>query len=315
MKKIYTLLFLIIISIAAFAQNGKIIEKIKIATSADSVLKRTNPYYDTLKRILDNVDVYRITYISDGLKVKGYMDIPKKPGKYPCIIYNRGGNREFGKLKKWNYMGDMAEKASWGYCIVATQYRGNDGGEGKDEFAGKDLDDVMNMIPLLNDVDKADTTRIGMWGISRGGLMTYLALTKTNLIKAAVVVSGLVDLKQGVETQKATDTMFYNWLPEYRTDKEGFLKKRSAIAVADNICKITPIFIIQGTGDAAVTTPQVFDMTKKLYELKHPFRFALFEGGGHGVSEFEDEVTRQTKNFFDAYLRNKKRWPSLELHR
>ena len=312
--KFIVLLGTVFIGGLAAAQNGKITEQIKISAVADSIVKPSSRYYDTLSRILENVDIYRITYISDGLKVKGYIDLPKKPGKYPCIIYNRGGNREYSKLTKQHFMGRMAEMASWGYCVVGSQYRGNDGGEGREDFAGRDLDDVLNLIPLLNGVDKADTSRIGMWGISRGGLMTYLALAKSCSIKAAVVVSGLVDLKMGLVNQPDMDSMFNNWLPEFRNNKEDFLKKRSALTIAEKICKTTPIFIIQGTGDIRVTTPQVFDLVKIFYGTRQPFRFSLFEGGGHGVSEYYDEASRQTKLFFETYLRDGKKWPSLDLH-
>ena len=170
--KYFFLLALILNYSAIKSQDGKIIEQTKIMTSPDSLLKPSSPFYETLKTILDSVDVYHITYLSDALKVKGYMDIPKKPGKYPCIIYNRGGNRENSKLDKNRYMGILAELSSYGYCVVASQYRGNDGGEGKEEFGGKDIDDVLNLLPLLNGIDNADTSRIGMFGGSRGGMMT-----------------------------------------------------------------------------------------------------------------------------------------------
>ena len=41
-------------------------------------------------KYLDSIEVYAITYLSDGLKVKGFMVKPKEKGNYPCIIYNRG---------------------------------------------------------------------------------------------------------------------------------------------------------------------------------------------------------------------------------
>lgn len=314
MRLIFFLLLFPVFPFSAFPQNGKIVEQKKMEFNIDSIIKPSSPYNAIIKKFYDSVDVYRITYLSDGLLVKGYMDIPKKPGKYPCIIYNRGGNREYGMLDVSDYLFYMAQMSSWGYCVVASQYRGNDGGEGAEEFGGKDVDDVINMIPLLKYVDRADTSRIGMYGVSRGGMMTYLALTKTKQMKAAVVLSGLVDLKQSIETRKDIDSMLAVWLADYRNDKERFIKERSALQQADLICKSTPIFIIQGTSDWRVTTPQVLDLSKKFYDLKQPFRLSVFEGADHGVTEFMDEASRQTKVFFDDYLRDKKQWPSLEQH-
>jgi dipeptidyl aminopeptidase/acylaminoacyl peptidase len=314
LKRTYLFFLGIILSFSVRAQNGKIIEQSKIRINIDSVLNPSKRWNAIAKKYYELDDVYRITYLSDGLKVKGYMVLPKEEGKYPVIIYNRGGSREYGKLDYGDYLIDMAQMASWGYCVVASQYRGNDGGEGVEEFGGKDVDDVINMIPLMKYVDKADTSRIGMWGISRGGMMTYMALTKTKQIKAAVVLSGLVDLGMLLETRADMDSFLYSWLPAYRNDKKKFIKERSAIELADKICKTTPVFIIQGTSDWRLTIPQVFVLSKKFYDVKQPFRLAVFEGADHGVTEFWEEVSRQTKIFFDDYLRDGKKWPSLEQH-
>ena len=73
--------------------------------------------------------------------------------------------------------------------VVASQYRGNDGGEGMEEFGGADVNDIFNLIPVLDQNPKADTSRIGMEGTSRGGMMTYLCLKRSCRFKAAVVTA------------------------------------------------------------------------------------------------------------------------------
>lgn len=147
-----------------------------------------------IKQVLSSVNLYHISYSSDGLKVRGYLAVPKEQRNYPCIIYNRGGNKDFGKLTDEGFIRSLSEISSQGYIVIASQYRGNDCGEGQEEFGGKDVNDVVNLIPLLAQVPQADTSRIGMFGWSRGGMMTYLALTKTTEIKAAVVGSGMTDI-------------------------------------------------------------------------------------------------------------------------
>jgi dipeptidyl aminopeptidase/acylaminoacyl peptidase len=314
MQKILVPVFFLLIFKQSTAQDGKIIDQMQVVMN-DSLLGSIARYRPEVKEINDSVVIYKITYLSDGLKVKGYMVFPKKPGKYPCVIYNRGGNREFGKLNEWDYGYIMAQIASWGYIVVGSQYRGNDGGEGQEEFGGKDIDDVMNLFPLLNHIQKADTSRIGMFGISRGGMMTYISLKKTKQLKAAVVISGVTDLIKMLDTRPEFDAEVYGELiPDYKNNKTKLLRERSAVYFADEICKTTPIFILQGTSDWRVPTNQVIDLVNKFYEVKQPFRFSLFEGGSHGVLEFWNELSRQTKVFLDRYLRDKKLWPSLEFH-
>jgi dipeptidyl aminopeptidase/acylaminoacyl peptidase len=57
------------------------------------------------------------------------------------------------------------EISSWGYVVVASQYRGNGGME---EIGGKDVNDVLALIPVLDHEMTADMSRIVTYGCGRG---------------------------------------------------------------------------------------------------------------------------------------------------
>ena len=318
MIKIFIIICTALFWLSSQGQNGRIIEQKELNIIADSIFKEKDPYrkhyLPILKNLMDRVEFYHITYLSDGLKINGYLDIPKKPGNYPCIIYNHGGGFEWGNLSFWDYLFSMANTSKSGYVVIASEYRGIGGSEGLEEFGGNDIHDVLNLIPVLSQLTMADTSRIGMYGISRGGMMTYRCLTKTNAIKAAIVVSGWDGGSDVTADRPDMDSIFSARLPEYKADKNTFYQKRSAIEHAADLCKTTPIFIIQGTADWRVKTPSILKLVNKLYEVKQPFRFSLFEGGTHGVLEFDEEVERQIKLFFDTYVRDRRKIPSVELH-
>jgi hypothetical protein len=40
----------------------------------------------------------------------------------------------------------------------------------------------------------------------------------------------------------------------------------------------------------------------------------LFEGGDHGLNEFNDEVDEMTKQWFDKYLKQGQKLPDLKMH-
>ena len=182
----------------ASAQDGKLVDA-AVVTLTDGDVKKLETGLPGIGTVLDQVEIKSITYLSDGLKVKGYLLAPTKGEKLPCVIFNRGGNREFGALTDLSVAAFLVRVASWGYVVVASQYRGNAGGEGKEEFGGKDVNDVLNLLPLLKSLPQADATRVGMYGWSRGGMMTYLALAKTDQIAAAIVGGGLTDLADGAK--------------------------------------------------------------------------------------------------------------------
>jgi dipeptidyl aminopeptidase/acylaminoacyl peptidase len=285
-----------------------------IVTLTPVDIKTLQPSSPDIESILETTELRSITYLSDGLKVKGYLAMPKKGEKLPCVISNRGGNRELSAWTDARAASALSRIASWGYVVVASQYRGNAGGEGKEEFGGKDVDDVLNLIPLLKSLPQADATRIGMCGYSRGGMMTYEALTRTDKIAAAVIGFGLADAPNNVAQRPEMERVFAELVPDYNQNKSAALEGRSAIRWPEKLNKTTPILLLHGTADWRVDPMDSIRMATALYQLKHPFRLVLFEGGAHGLPEHTAEVRRITKDWLDHYVRDRQPWPSLKPH-
>jgi dipeptidyl aminopeptidase/acylaminoacyl peptidase len=59
---------------------------------------------------------------------------------------------------------------------LASNYSGSLFSEGKYEFGGADVNDVLRLIDIAKSIPNADPKRIVMMGWSRGGQMTYQAL-------------------------------------------------------------------------------------------------------------------------------------------
>lgn len=215
--------------------------------------------------------------------MKGYLAVPKRGDRLPCLIFNRGGNRGFGALTDGYAAMVLGKLATWGYVVAASQYRGNAGGEGREEFGGADLQDVLHLIPLLESLPQADTSRLGMYGWSRGGLMTYLALTKTDRIRAAVIGGGMSDAFDTVKRRPEMDTgQFAEVIPGYAQRQEAALHARSPVRWPERLHKHTPLLLLQGSADWRVHPTQALAMASALYASQHPFRFVFFEGGDHG---------------------------------
>lgn len=266
-------------------------------------------------KYLDSIEVYGITYLSDGLQIRGLMAKPKKAGNYPCIIYNRGGNREFGALKVAHGALLLGELAKEGYVVIVSQYRGNGGGEGQEEFGGKDVNDVVILTEVLKEVESADIGKIGMYGWSRGGMMTYIALTKTDKIKAAVVGGAVSDNYETIKDRPEMETnVIAELIPNYEEQKEEELNKRSAIKWAEKFPKDVPILMLHGNADWRVKPEQSLKLALEFEKYRIPYRLIMFEGGDHGISEHRKEVNKQVVNWFDRYLKNEEILPNMEYH-
>ncbi len=234
---------------------------------------------------IDSIDIFKINYLSDGLRVNGFLVQPKEAGKYPCLIFNRGGNRETGALKIPQAVTIMGMLAKEGYVVIASNYRGNGGGEGQEEFGGKDLNDVLILPKVLAEIENADTNKIGMYGVSRGGMMTYMALTKMNNIKAAAVIGAPSDKFAGIKDRPGFDNMFLEMIPNYATNREEELKKRSAVFWADQFPKDVPILMMHGTSDWRVKPYQSLKLALEFDKYRIPYRLIMYEGADHGISE------------------------------
>ena len=81
----------------SFAQDGKLVDA-SVVTLRDEDIKGLESRQPDIRAVLERIEIRSITYLSDGLKITGYLVAPKKGENLPCVIFNRGGNREFGAL-------------------------------------------------------------------------------------------------------------------------------------------------------------------------------------------------------------------------
>jgi hypothetical protein len=103
----------------ALAHDGTLVEASAVTLSQE-MFTRLETVEPTIRTILAQVDLTSITYLSDGLQVKGYLAVPKRGGTLPCLIFNRGGNRAFGALTDGYAARVLGKLATWGYVVVAS---------------------------------------------------------------------------------------------------------------------------------------------------------------------------------------------------
>lgn len=288
---------------SASAQDGALVASVPVRPGAETV-RTLGLNVEAARELAKVVEVSSITYLSDGLRVRGYLAVPRKGGRLPCVVYNRGGNRSFGALDDASALLALGRLASWGYVVVASQYRGNEGGEGREEFGGADVNDVLNLIPLLESHPRADASRIGMLGVSRGGMMTYLALARTDRIAAAVVVGGLSDLADSGRRRPGMESVYAALIPGYPEEGTGGLDERSAIRWVERLPRATPLLLQHGAADDRVDPSQALALAGRLVETGHTVRLVLFEGGDHVLTGHAKESLQLTRAWLDTYVRD-----------
>lgn len=223
---------------------------------------------------------YRFFYQSDDLKIEAFISAPidllgKK--KSPCLIYNHGGNREYGALEN-------VETTFYAYqfhtICVATNYRGCGSSQGTDAFGGDDVRDVLHLIDLCQKLDYVDKDQINMFGVSRGGMMTYEALREDQRIHKAVVVAGVADCSMSYEERSDMRPLLQELIGGTPKQLPEEYEKRSAIAWADQIN--TPLLIFHTTGDDKVSIKQVDKLVEQLKKYQKDYEYVTFDSNVHG---------------------------------
>ncbi len=123
-----------------------------------------------------------LSYPSDGLKIYGFMDIPRKgTPPYPVIIAVHGYIEPsiYNTIDYTTRYADAFARA--GYLVIHPNLRGYPPSDSGDNLFRVGMAvDVLNLIALVKagggqpgPLAKADSQRIGLWGHSMGGGMYY----------------------------------------------------------------------------------------------------------------------------------------------
>lgn len=208
-----------------------------------------------------NVNLFMITYWSSGLRVKGLLAEPKKEGLYDGLLYLRGGIKSVGMVRPAR----IAQFASEGFVVFAPFYRGNQGGEGNEDFAGKDREDAFSGFELLKRNPKVDPDRIHIFGFSRGGVMALLTAIEKRDAASVVSWGGITDMELTYEERKDLRRMMKRVIGGSPKKVPEEYKWRTPIYHLENLC--CPVLIIHGGKDQNVSIEHAYRLEKRLKEL------------------------------------------------
>lgn len=217
--------------------NGEIVEKLKFPSP--------HPF----------IELFIVTYYADGLKIKGLLAEPKNEDTYEGFLYLRGGIKNVGKVRP----GRIVQFASEGFIVFAPFYRGNQGGEGNEDFAGEDRMDAIAGFALLNNHERVK--HVHVFGFSRGGVM---ALHVGLYCPAASIVTwgGVSDMVLTYQERKDLRRMMKRVIGGTPTKYPDRYKVRTPLFHLNNIA--APTLIIHGMLDKNVSIEHSYQLEKGL---------------------------------------------------
>ena len=270
-----------------------------------------------LERVLERNAFYTryyITYLSEGLKISGIMNVPTAAGPFPILILNHGyvdpkiyKNGTGGLQREQHYF------AKNGYVVFQSDYR---------NYAQSDLDpdndvrprtgyveDVLNGINALkiSGLPFLNIDEIGMLGHSMGGGVTInIMVTKPDAANAYILLAPInADYKINFDKWVKNDfpetaKIFYERYGTYEENPQ-FWEEISAKNYLDKVSK--PVMINQGTKDPDVPTEWSKELSESLKQKNKNVSYYEYENEGHLFYKSEDLFLQRSLEFLNQNLK------------
>lgn len=348
MRKIYFFLIAVAVILTAVIINndsknqnsGKIINAVKTEQQTLNLLsitamrEKSYPGSDIKieEALADGVNYhqYIASYLSDGLKIYGFLTVPKvDPSaspqddnrKYPVIVFNHGYIPPEQYRTTERYVGYVDAFASIGYVVFKPDYRGNGSSEGQPEgsyYSPAYTVDVLNALASIKKFPEVDPKRIGMWGHSMGGNIALRSLVISSDIKAAVIWGGVVG---------TYNDLMNNWqrrIPYQPSPRELSLRNRSRTNLVSkygtpasnpdfwhsidpnfNLQYLqTPVQLHAGLADEQVPWQFSEGLKNRLENAGKYVEYYTYPGADHNISEPSFDLAMQRSvEFFAKYLK------------
>ena len=246
----------------------------------------------------ERFEFQKLLYASDGLSVVAYVLKPVEAATpLPTIVFNRGSGMHMDIAPVlMPYMHRLAQE---GYVVIAPMYRQTDGGEGIDANGGDDLNDLLNILPVIRALPYADENDIFMTGESRGATMVYQAIRENFPMRAAAVWGGYTDMQPLIEQQPMmVEYAKQNW-PGFGDDLQASIERRSAIYWPESFQ--VPVLLMHGESDGSIPVSHTLDLAGKLQQAGKLYGLIVFAEDYHILHRSQLERDRASVNWFRRF--------------
>jgi len=218
---------------------------------------------------------------AEGDDVDGWVILPGGEGPYPLILYIHGGPKG---MYGYRFHPEMQLMVAEGFVVAYANPRGSDGyaeefADIRGRYGDVDYGQLMAFLDHVISKYPIDEGRLAVTGISYGGYMTNVVITKTKRFKAAVSENCIADW---IADYWAGDIGFW-FNPDQigetpHNNLQEYLMKSPAYHV-DNV--ETPLLLIHSGEDYRCFIDQALAMHVALVLKGKESRLVVFTKGSH----------------------------------
>jgi len=245
----------------------------------------------------------------DGTEIEGLLTKPVgyEAGKKVPLLLNPHGGPTGSSIN--NFIGPVQVLAANGFAVLQPNFRGSTGKSlafaqaNKNTWGKGDYEDCMTGVDAMIARGLADPDRLGAFGWSYGGYLTFWILTQTDRFKAVSPGAGLTNIYSMYSQNDIQRYLRWFYSDKAPWDATELYWGRSPMAHVKNVK--TPTMIMHGQVDTRVPIAQAQEFYMALKEMKVPVEFVVYPREGHGFTEPRHQMNRVRRYvwFFSKYLK------------
>jgi dipeptidyl aminopeptidase/acylaminoacyl peptidase len=216
-----------------------------------------------------------LTYESRGVPLEGIILKPEGIGPFPSIVHIHGFNTVGG----WEMIYRAIDLVKDGYAVFLPSQMGFGNSEGARDYCGpRTVQGVYDGLQEFLKEDFVDKTKVGIWGISRGAVISSLMISQfPSVFKTAILQSGMYDFRKVLNTTK--DLKIAENMRKESGDTEEAYSARSAIEHIKNIS--CSVLILHGKEDDTYCVEQATAFSDSLSEIGIEHETLVLDESGH----------------------------------
>jgi len=244
----------------------------------------------------------------DGLEIEGLLTKPVgyEAGKKIPLLLNPHGGPTGASLNNWN--GTVQVLVANGFAVLQPNFRGSTGKglafaqANKNTWGKGDYEDCMSGVDAMIASGLADPDRLGAYGWSYGGYMTFWILTQTDRFKAVSPGAGLSNIYSMYSQNDVPRYLRWFYSDKAPWEATDLYWDRSPMKYVKNVK--TPTMILHGQVDTRVPIAQAQEFYRALKERDVPVEFVVYPRENPGFTEPRHQMDRVRRyvRFFAKYL-------------
>jgi len=252
-----------------------------------------------------------IYFENEGQFISGTLHIPEGGGPAPGVVFCHGFT---GTKVESHFIFVAAARELERRGIVSLRFDFRGSGESEGEFVDMtpsgEISDALRAVHVVAGLPEVDAGRIGVVGLSLGGMVAACLAGRDARVKSVVLWSALAEIHRGVDTERSAtwsdqmETQGWADAGGLKVGKIGFEDRHALRPARELADSDAPVLIVHGSNDTVVPPEHAQFFLEKASRPGRKVHKQIIDGADHTFNrvDWTDEVIQATADWLAGTL-------------